>query len=59
MNPFGIFNVITGCLDMLADAVNPKRRKENKKENWKFLAFYWAFLTLCLLAVILVVRSLL
>lgn len=58
MNPFGIFQVAVAAFEMVADAVNPKRRKETKLEKRRFLFWYFLFFLICAAAVLWTIHSL-
>jgi heme/copper-type cytochrome/quinol oxidase subunit 2 len=58
MNPFGIFEAVLFALEVAVDALNPKRKKETKREQRWFLFWYFLFLFLTAAVVIWVVYNL-
>jgi hypothetical protein len=58
MNPFGIFQAVIALFEGVAQAADPTRRKETKKQERRFLFFYLAFMLVCIAVVVWVVRSL-
>lgn len=57
MNPFGIFSALLGALDCALHAANPKRKRETKWQQRRFLFFYFTALLLGLAYVIWSFRS--
>ena len=58
MNPLGIGQLIVLALEGIACAVNPKLRKQTRKETVAFGLFYVAFLIGGIILVVVTVRSL-
>jgi hypothetical protein len=58
MNPLGIFQAVIAVFEGVAQAADPKRQKETKKQQRRFLLFYFAVLLFGIAVLIWVVRSL-
>jgi hypothetical protein len=58
LNPLGILQALVTALEAAADAVNPKRRKETKRERRRFLFWYFLFFLVCAVTVAWTIHSL-
>jgi hypothetical protein len=58
MNPFGFGQLVLLALEGVARAVNPKLRRQDRRETLAFGLFYVAFLVGGILFVVVLVRAL-